>query len=101
MVMNLEDMDKVAVRQGDEAERKRKAKVAEIKRDTEKRRAAAAAQEQRQREAERERVKAEVKSFYLAHNLWAVDADFEKAWSADPERLVREHRAVLSGIQRM
>jgi hypothetical protein len=103
MSMNLKDLSAVREAQSAEAERKRKAKVAEIQRKTEERQKAARVEDERQREEEQQRLKVEVRSSYLARNRHATEADFNQLWSAlaERERLIREHRAAFSNVARM
>jgi type II secretory pathway component HofQ len=101
--MNAKDMDALRKAQSDEAERKRKAKVAEIQRKTKERQQAARVEDERQRAEEQQRLKGEVSRLYLARNRHASEADFNQLWSslAERERLIREHRAAFENVERM
>jgi Skp family chaperone for outer membrane proteins len=100
-ILNIEDLDKTAQSASDELERKRLAKVAKINKATEARQAQMKSADAERRDEEQKRLKLEVKSQYLMSNLWAKDADFEKAWKDDKERLIREHQTMLVNVPRM
>jgi hypothetical protein len=69
--LNEKDMDAEAKKQSDERESERLARVKKIRLATEKRQQAAHVEDEARRDRELVRLKEEVKSYYLASNLWA------------------------------
>jgi hypothetical protein len=72
-----------------------------IKLDAEKRRSQAERDDNARREKSQAALRVEVKGLYLSRNLWASEADFDKAWKADCERLIKEHAVALGSVPRM
>jgi hypothetical protein len=100
-ILNLNDQDKVATQNSDAIEKKRLDKVKSINKAREERQAQVEVAEAQRRVDEQARMKNEVKSQYLAFNLWASEKDFEQSWKDDKERLIREHRMTLANVPRM
>ena len=95
-IINIEDLDKQAIANSDEKERKRKAKVAQINQQAAARQREVKEREDLQRDETLKRLMNEVKSQYLFINTWASEKDFEASWKDDKERLIRNHQTTLN-----
>jgi hypothetical protein len=100
--MNIKDINNLAKTAGDEAERKRQARVAAIRKDAAKRRAEAQTANEQLRIKEAEKLKGEVWGAFRLNNRAFSESDFNAMWK-DPAirlRLIREHNNA-SGFSRM
>jgi hypothetical protein len=102
-ILNLDDLDKIAIANSDALEKKRLAKVSSINKAKEARQREVIAQDAKRRVDEQARLKLEVMNDYLSTHLYASEKDFNQLWSSLPERerLIRENRAFNSRVPRM